>query len=183
MLARMMWRRFRIVCLLIGLGLITAACGANAQSRGVTTPTLTPAPSLTATVTNSPMATATSGDIAGCSDPSSNVIHTFENPPGPLPTTISLPPGTFVDNHGLGIQAGSVNYALCSPTMTPTAITAFMDSALPAAGWLRNSVSACDHAKGYPWYKGNYGMEIDVNVNSSMPHVWAIQLCPHVGEG
>ena len=183
MLARMMWHRLRVACLLIGLGLIMAACGVSARASGVTSPTLTPAPSLTATMTISPMATATSGAIAGCSDPSSNVIHNFENPPGPLPTTISFPRGTLVDNHGLGIQAGSVSYTLCSPTVTPAAITAYMDSALPAAGWLRNSVPACDHAKGYPWYKGNYGMEIDVNANSSLPHVWAIQLCPHVGEG
>ncbi|HEX2348818.1 MAG TPA: hypothetical protein VHI51_10340 [Ktedonobacterales bacterium] len=127
--------------------------------------------------------TATSDAIAECSDPSSNVVYNFENPPGPLPTTIPLPSGTLVDNHGLGIQAGSVNYTLCSPTATPAAITAYMDSALPAAGWLHNSAPACDHAHGYPWYKGNYGIEIDVDMNAALPHLWAIQLCPHVGQG
>lgn len=181
MLASMMRRHIWSVSLLVGLGLITTACGVNARASEATSPTLTLPPSPTATISST--APASPVAIAGCSDPSSNAIHTFENPPGPLPTTIPLPPGTFVDAHGLGIQAGSANYSFCSPTMTPAAIMAYMDSALPAAGWLRNSVPACDHAQGYPWYKGNYGMEIDVNVTSSLPHLWAIQLCPHVGEG
>ncbi len=177
----MMWRRLWGAGLFVGLGLLTAACGVSAPASGAMSPRQTPAPSPTATMANSP--TATSGALAECSDPSSNVMYNFENPPGPLPTTIPLPSSTLVDNHGQGIQAGSVNYTLCSPTMAPAAITAYMDSALPAAGWLRNSVPACDHAHGYPWYKGNYGMEIDVNMNTSLPHMWAIQLCPHVGEG
>ena len=181
MLARMMWRRLRSASLFIGLGLITASCGVSGPASGATSPRQTFAPSPTATAATSP--TTTSGDLAGCSDPSSNVIYNFENPPGSLPTTIPLPSNTLVDNHGQGIQAGSVNYTLCSPTMAPAAITAYMDSALPAAGWLRNSAPACDHVHGYPWYKGNYGMEIDINLNTSAPHVWAIQLCPHVGEG
>lgn len=179
--ARMMWRRLRSASLFVGLGLITAACGMSAPASGATAPRQAAAPSPTAMMAISP--TATSGALAGCSDPSSNVIYTFENPPGSLPTTIPLPSSTLVDNHGQGIQAGSVSYTLCTPGANPAAITASMDSALPAAGWLRNSVPACDHAHGYPWYKGTYGMEIDVNTNTSMPHVWAIQLCPHVGEG
>jgi hypothetical protein len=181
MLARMMLRRLRGASLLVGLGLITAACGVSAPASGITSPKQSPAPSPTATMAIS--STATSDVLAGCSDPSSNVVYNFENPPGSLPISIPLPSSTLVDNHGQGIQAGSVNYTLCSPTMASAAITAYMDSALPAAGWLQNSVPACDHAHGYPWYKGNYGIEIDVNTNTSMPHIWAIQLCPHVGEG
>lgn len=181
MRARRMWRRLQGAGLFIGLGLITAACGVSAPASGATSLKQPIAPSPTATRAISP--SATSGALAGCSDPSSNVVYNFENPPGPLPTAIPLPSSTLVDNHGLGIQAGSVNYILCSPTMAPAAITAYMQSALPAAGWLQKSAPACDHAHGYPWYKGNYGMEIDVNLDTSAPHVWAIQLCPHVGEG
>lgn len=172
---RMIRCRTWAASLLIGLGLITVACGASTPARGVTS--LTPAPSLTATI--SPMATA--GAVAGCSAPSMNATYHFENPPGPLPTTIPLPPSTLVDKLAMGIQAGSVNYNLCSPTMTPAAITAFMESALPAAGWMRNSVRACN-ASSYPWYKGKYGMAIVVGVNQSLPHVWALEICPHVGE-
>lgn len=180
MLARMMRRHIWSVSLLVGLGLIMVACGPSTPSRAVTSPTLTPSPSPTATIL--PTATAPSVAIAGCSAPSPNTIYHFENPPGPLPTTIPLPPGTLVDTFGLGIQAGSAEYTFCSPTMTPSAITAFMDSTLPAAGWMRNSVPACTHAHGYPWYKGIYGIAIMVGENSAQPHVWAIDMCPHVGQ-
>jgi hypothetical protein len=44
-------------------------------------------------------------------------------------------PGTLVAKLGLGIQAGSVDYSLCTPSTTPAAITTDMDSALPEAGW------------------------------------------------
>lgn len=74
-----------------------------------------------------------------------------------------------------------MNYNLCTGAMAPAAITAYMDSALPAAGWMKHSVSACNMGS-YPWYKGNYGIEIDVGGNPAQSHVWAIQLCPHVGE-
>lgn len=180
MLARVMRSRIGSEILLIGLCALTLSCGTRAPARAATSPTLTPSPSPSATL--SPTATATAVAIAGCSDPSSNANYHFENPPGPLPTTIPLPPGTLVDNPGQGIQAGSVEYSFCSPTMTPTAITAYMDSALPAAGWLRNSVAACNNGHGYPWYKGKYGMAIAVNGNPSLPSVWTIAMCPHVGE-
>ena len=180
MLARMMRRHIWSVSLLVGLGLITVACGASTPSRGVTFPTLASSPSLTATI--SPTATAPSVAIAGCRFGSPNV--TFVNPPGPLLTTIPvpppLPPGTFVAQSGMGIQAGSVHYALCTPGATPAAITAFMDSALPAAGWMRHSVQACNAAS-YDWYKGQYGMDIEV-AGFSPPDVWALDMCPHVGQ-
>jgi hypothetical protein len=178
MLARMMRSHIWSTSLLVGLSLMTLSCGTSTPAIGATSPTLTPSPPPTATI--SPTATATSVAIAGCSASSSNYPF-FENPPGPLPTTIPLPPGTLVENIGLGVQAGSVEYNLCSPTTTPTAITAFMDSALPAAGWLRNSVPACNAYHGYPWYKGKYGMAIVVDVNSSMPDLWALEMCPHIG--
>lgn len=184
MLARMVRGRLWATSLLVvGLGLITVACGSEASTpaSGVTSPMLTPPRVPTATITIAPMATATATDVAGCIAPTSNPSYHFENPPGPLPTTIPLPPGTLVNNPGLGISAGSVSYLLCTPTMTSAAITAYMESALPAAGWLRNSVAACN-AHSYPWYKGKYGMAIAVDANPSMPHVWALQVCPHVGE-
>ena len=177
MLARMVRCRLWAASLLVGLGLITVACGASTPARDVTSPTLTPSPSPTATI--SPTATATSVSNAACHALSS--YNPFVNPPGPLLTTIPFPPGTLVAQRAMGIQAGSVDYSLCTPATTPAAITAFMDSALPAAGWLRNSVRACN-ALSYPWYKGNYGMAIFVAVNSSMPDLWALDMCPHVGE-
>ncbi len=176
MLARLMGRHLWSVSLLVGLGLLTVTCVASTPGRGVTSPALTPAPSSTATMTMAPTTRATLISIAGCSAP------VFENPPGPLPTTMPLPSGTLVGARGLGIQAGSVNYTFCTPTMTPAAITAYMDSALPAAGWMKNSIPACDHAHGYPWYKGSYGIEVDVGLNATQPDMWSIQLCPHVGQ-
>jgi len=185
MLARMMRSPLWSASLLVGLGLIMESCGASTPAIAVTSPTLTPSPSPTATI--SPTATATSVVNAACYSASSNVTVTFVNPPGPLLTTIPsgtlpLPPGTLVAQPGMGIQAGSVEYTLCTPGATPAAITAFMDSALPAAGWMRNSVPACNAYHGYPWYKGKYGMDIVVDVNSSMPDLWALLICPHVGE-
>jgi hypothetical protein len=180
MLARLMRRHIWPVSLLVGLGLITAACGPSTPSRGVTSPTLTPSPSLTATI--SPTTTATSVAIAGCRFGSPNMP--FVNPPGPLLPTIPvpppLPPGTLIAQSGLGIQAGSVQYTLCTPGATPATITAFMDSALPAAGWTGHSVPACNAAS-YDWYKGQYGMDIEV-AGFSPPDVWALDMCPHVGQ-
>lgn len=185
MLARTMRCRLCAASLLVGLGVITAACGPstpNSPARGITSPTLTPSPSPTATITTiAPTATPTAVAIAGCPASTSNYVY-YENPPGPLPTTIPLPSGTFVENIGQGIQAGSAEYSFCTPGATPAAVTAYMNSALPAAGWMRNSVPACDQAHGYPWYKGTYGMAIHVGVNPSLPHVWALEMCPHVGE-
>src|SRR6185312_11062713 len=177
MLARMMRRHSWSISLLVGLSLITVACGASAPSRGATSPTLTPS-SQTATV--SP--TATSVAITGCRFGSPTVP--FVNPPGPLLTTIPLPPplppGTLVAQSGMGVQAGSVQYTLCTPGAAPATITAFMDSALPAAGWMRQSVPACNAAS-YDWYKGHYGMDIEV-AGFSPPDVWALAMCPHVGQ-
>ena len=175
MLARMMRSHVWASSLLVGLGVITVSCGASTSAIGVALPTPTPAPSPTATI--SPTATATVG-IVGCSAP--DHITRWEHPPGPLPTTIPLPPGTLVGSIGMASQSGNANYNLCTPRATPAAITAFMDSALPAAGWMRNSVTACN-LPSFPWYKGIYGMEIYVDVNPSLPAVWALVVCPHVG--
>jgi hypothetical protein len=82
----------------------------------------------------------------------------------------------------MGIQAGSAMYYFCTPGATPAAITAFMDSALPAAGWKRKSARACN-APSYDWYKGIYGMDIVFNLSSPpLPAVWGLDMCPHLGE-
>jgi hypothetical protein len=67
--------------------------------------------------------------------------------------------------------------------MTPATITAFMDSALPAAGWMKHSAAACNLGA-YPWYwnKGKYGIVVDDGEIGEPPDMWSIQLCPHVGE-
>lgn len=173
MLARMMRRRLWAASLLVGLGLITAACGASTPARGITS--LTPSSSPTATITPAATATATSVAVAGCTS-----YPFLETPPGPLPTPIPFPPGTLIENRGMGIQAGSVDYGLCTPGATPAAITAFMNSALPAAGWLRHSAPACTGTS-YDWYKGHYGMDI-VFFAYSPPDLWALVFCPHVGQ-
>jgi hypothetical protein len=166
-----------VASVLVGLGVITVSCGTSTPAIGVASPTLTPSPSPTATI--SPTATATSAVNPACRFGS--VPMPFSNPPGPLPTTIPLPPGTLVGSIARGINAGSVLYYLCTPGATQAGITAFMDSALPAAGWLRHSVAACN-ALSYDWYKGNYGMDIVFNIVSSVPDVWGFDFCPHVGQ-
>jgi hypothetical protein len=176
MLARMMRSHRWSTSLLCGLGLMTLSCGASTPALGVTSPTLTPSPPPTATI--SPTATATSVTNAACGPD-------FVNPPGPFLTTIPvpppLPPGTLVAQPGMGIQAGSVAYDLCTPGATPATITAFMDSALPVAGWMRHSIRACN-APSYDWYKGIYGMDIVVGSMFPLPDLWALEMCPHVGE-
>jgi hypothetical protein len=176
MLARGLRRHVWSASLLVGLGVITASCGASAPARGLTPPTLTPAPSPTATIAPTP--TATTVAIAGCGDP----YPEYESPPGPLPTAIPLSPGTLVATLAQGIQAGSALYHFCTPGTTPAAITAYMVSALPAAGWKRNSVPACTHTQGYPWYKGPYGVDMTDLGAPSASGAWALDICPHVGQ-
>src|SRR5258708_12467854 len=171
MLARMMRSHIGCTSLLVGLSLMTLSCGTSTPALGVTSPTPVPSPSPTATI--SPTATATSVANAACGPD-------FSTPPGPLPTTMPLPPGTLVYKIGLGIMAGSVGYNLCTPATSPAAITAFMDPPLPAPGSLRNSVRACNLPP-HPWYKGKYGAAIFVDVDPSMPDVWFLGSCPHVG--
>ncbi len=171
MFSRMMGSHIWSASLLLGLCLITMSCGASTPTTGSTSPTLTPSPSPTAAVSPSPTTTAIAN--AACSSD-------FSNPPGPLPTTIPLPPGTLVNKHSMGIMAGSAGFYLCTPETTEAAITAFMNSALPAAGWMRNSVRACN-APSYQWFKGKYGMDI-VFDSSLFPNVWVLDICPHVGE-
>ena len=176
MRARMMRTPLWSTSLLVGLCLLTVACGASTPARGVTSPTLTPSPSPTATI--SPTATATSVVNAACGH--SSPYNPYVNPPGPLLTTIPFPPGTLVAQRAMGIGAGSALAYLCTPGATPATITAFMDSALPAAGWLRHSVSACNAGQGYDWYKGHFGM--DIVFEGFSPPGWALDFCPHVGQ-
>jgi hypothetical protein len=180
MRVRMMRSHLWVASVLVGLGVMTVSCGASTSAIGGTlstsTPLLTPTPVPSPTATISPTATAT---IAGCSAP--DIITRWENPPGPLPTTIPLPPGTLVGSFGMASQGGNENYNLCTPGATPAGITAFMDSALPAAGWMRHGVPICIGAS-YDWYKGIYGMDIFVDVDPSRPAVWALMICADVGQ-
>jgi hypothetical protein len=174
MRARIMRSPLWSTSLLVGLCLLTVACRASTPALAATSPTLTPSPSPTATI--SPTATATTVTYAACGYSSS---FPFVNPPGPLLTTIPFPPGTLVAQRAMGIQAGSALAYLCTPGATQATITAFMDSALPAAGWLRHSIPACDAAS-YDWYKGQFGM--DIVFEGFSPPFWALDFCPHVGE-
>jgi hypothetical protein len=175
MRARRLKSPFWSTSLLVGQCLLTVACGASTPALAVTSPTLTPAPSPTATI--SPTATATSVTNAACH--ADSPYDPFVNPPGPLLTTIPFPPGTLVAQRAMGIGAGSALAYLCTPGATPATITAFMDAALPVAGWMRHSVRACNAAS-YDWYKGQYGM--DIVFEGFSPPVWALDFCPHVGE-
>lgn len=176
MRARLMRSRLWSTGLLIGLCLLTVACGASTPALAVTSPTLPPAPLPTATIAPTATATAVTNAACGHSSP-----FPFVNPPGPLLTTMPFPPGTLVAQRAMGIQAGSALAYLCTPGATPATITAFMDSALPAAGWMRHSVSACNAIQGYDWYKGHFGMDM-VFEGFSPPDLWALDFCLHVGE-
>lgn len=179
------------VTFLVGLGVLAVACAgapAGTTASGLTSSTATLAPLSSPSPSPSPMAgiaptgvpTPTFVAVAGCTDAAPQVQ--FVKPPGPLPTAIPLPPGTYVGNVGQGIQAGSALYTLCSPGRTSAEIMAFMDAALPAAGWLRNSVPACTHGQGYPWYKGKYGLDLGDDGGASSSDIWGMDICPHVGE-
>jgi hypothetical protein len=175
MCARMLRSPLWSTSLLLGLCLLTAACAASTSALAVTSPTLTPSPSPTATIAPTATAVAVANAACGSSSP-----FPFVNPPGPLLTTIPFPPGTLVAQRAMGIQAGSALAYLCTPGATPATITAFMNSALPAAGWMRQSVSACNAVQGYDWYKGTYGM--DMVFKGFSPPMWALDFCPHVGQ-
>jgi hypothetical protein len=169
---RMMRSRLWAASLLVGLGLLTVSCGASTPAHAVPSATLTPLPSPTATI--APTATTTSAAAAGCNTSSSSSTH-FENPPGPLPTALPIPPGTLVPNQSLGINGVSAAFYFCTPGATPAAITAYMDAALPAAGWTSTSPQCSAHFPPGLWYKGNYGIEIVV-AGFSPPDKWAVDL-------
>jgi hypothetical protein len=97
----------------------------------------------------------------------------FESPPGPLPTTMPLPPGTLVETLVMAYNPVGAVYYVCTPGATPAAITAYMESALPAAGWTRNSPQGCNVPPGL-WYKGHYG--IQVVVSGFSPPEWALDI-------
>lgn len=178
-----------VAACLLGVVLWASACApqqaAEATPTAVVVPTvpaftptpypilafLTPTTTPNATATAAANATATAAAIAGCSTGGS---FYFESPPGPLPTTIPLPPGTLVQNHGFGISGGSADYPFCTPGATQAAITAYMDAALPAAGWTRNSPQSCNVPPGL-WYKGHYGIQLVVG-GTVPPDMWALDI-------
>jgi hypothetical protein len=164
---------------LLGVVLLLSACASPQAAEPTPTdvafptyPVVTPYPTSTAfSPATTPNPAATAAALAGCS--TGNASY-FEPPPGPLPTTIPLPPGTLVGNFGMGISGGSAAYSLCTPGATPTAITAYMDSALPAAGWTSTSPPGCNVPPGL-WYKGHYGIQVVV-AGFSPPDMWALDI-------
>jgi hypothetical protein len=92
-----------------------------------------------------------------------------------------LPPGTLVGNFGMGISGGKAAYSLCTPGATPTALTAYMDAALPAAGWTSMSPPGCNVPQGQ-WYKGHYGIQVVVVAGFS-PDMWALDITNYGSSG
>ena len=85
-----------------------------------------------------------------------------------------LPPGTLVQNRGMGINGVSAMYYFYTPGATQAGITAYMDSALPAAGWMSNGDGACNLPSDV-WYKGHYGIQIVV-AGFSPSDMWALDI-------
>jgi hypothetical protein len=174
---------------LVGVVLLLGACASQQVGISAADATLTAAAAPVITVTVTPYATATvlvpptptpnatamAAASLGCRSDSSLY---FENPPGPLPTTVPLPPGTLVQNQTLGISGGSAMYYLCTPGATHAAITAYMDDALPAGGWTTTTPPRLSCISGTvvqgQWYKGHYGIYIDFT-DSSLPG-WAMDI-------
>jgi hypothetical protein len=176
--ARMLRSPLWPASLLVGLCVLTASCGASTPARAVPSPTPTPLPSPTATV--SP--TATAAPLANVDCDALNSIP-YVHLPGPLPTTIPVPPGTVVLQYGFSYPGDATYYHFCTPKATHATITAYMDAALPAAGWRRQSIHACN-APSYDWYKGIYGIDLLFSLSDPPddPQQWALNMCAHVGQ-
>lgn len=166
--ARRQWGIF-----LIGIMLFTASCGISAPVASTAAPTQTAVPLVTPTADPAPTNTATPA-IAGCPSPAP-----FTTPPGPLPPHVPLPAGTYVETQPMGINAGAVQDTLCTPGTTQAAITQFMNSALPAAGWKTTGGSGCNGAP-YQWFQGTYGMTVQFFAPPPS-NFWALVVCPHIG--
>lgn len=169
------------------LGAVLLVSGCASQQAAAATPTdvafptypvVTPYPTVTAIVppTPTPNATTATATAEGCRTPSG--YQYFENPPGPLQTTIPFPPGTLVLNQGMGYAGDGAVYYFCTPGATHASITTYLASALPAAGWTTNSPHCAAHFPPGLWYKGNYAIQIDF-YDSSLPG-WALDIM-HLG--
>jgi hypothetical protein len=168
---------------LLGMVLLLSACASPQAAEATPTdvafptyPVVTPYPTSTAfSPTITPNATAVAAASVGCGTPYPDVY--FEKPPGPLPTTIPLPPGTLVQNFGMGYAGDGAVYYFCTPGAKQAVVTAYMDAALPAAGWTSNNPPGCNFPPGQ-WYKGRYAIQI-VFDGSSLPK-WSIAI-NHIG--
>ena len=162
--------------LFVGLCVLMASC--RASTPAVLSPTLTPLPSPTATL--APTTTATPVANEAC--------HTLNSIPyvllpGPLPTTIPVPPGTVVLQHGMSYSGDATIYHLCTPKATHATITAYMEAALPAAGWRRQGIQGCIN-QSFDWYKGIYGFDIWFSLSDPPedPQQWQLNLCARLGQ-
>ena len=162
--------------LVIGIMLLAVACSTSTPVASQPPPTATVILTDTATPTDVPVSTSTVPPaIPGCPG-----IFTLPPGQGDLPPTIPLPPHTVVAIPQ-GINAGSVMYGLCTPSATQETITQFMNTSLPAAGWITTGIRACNAGpNGYQWYKGVDGISLSFGTQSPSPY-WALVVCPHVG--
>jgi hypothetical protein len=160
--------------LLVGLCVLTASCGVSTPA--VLSPTLTPLPSPTATLS------ATATPIANGECHSLTPIP-YVHLPGPLPTTIPVPAGTVVLQYGMSYPGDATFYYFCTPKATHATITAYMEASLPAAGWRRQSIRGCIN-QSFDWYKGLYAFDILFSLSDPPddPQQWQLNLCPHVGQ-
>jgi hypothetical protein len=74
----------------------------------------------------------------------------------------------------MGYGGTSAVYYFCTPRATHASISAYMASALPAAGWTTNSPHCAAHFPPGLWYKGNYAIQLDF-YDASLPG-WALDI-------
>jgi hypothetical protein len=143
-----------------------------------TLPIVTPYPTATENVppTITPNATAMA---AGCgSGPFFGGI--------PL-SGLPLPPHSFVKTLG-GITGNEQEIGICTASSTQAAISQFMNSALPAAGWTPYDPTKYQGCPSIPrvvfqWVKGTYAIMIDFTTGLILglpPHYWGVIYCAGV---
>ena len=132
--------------------LVCAGCAASGTSEGQRASTTTPIslPTVTAAPTATLIAT-----------PHPSVPNCWDLPPGPGSlATFPLPPGTI--SSGPNGAAGAGFWNECTPGSTEQSIVAFLNAALPKAGWqqwnpqTRDANGCGTEANDYwKWYKGD----------------------------
>jgi hypothetical protein len=170
---------------LLGLVLLLSACAsqqaAAATPAGVASPTVpvvTPFPTATGTVppTIAPNATAIA---AGCGS------GPFLGQ-SPLPG-LPLPAQSFVQILN-GITGNEQEIGICTAASTRAAISQFMNTALPAAGWTPydpTKDAGCPSLPGvvFHWVKGEYAITLDFTTGLILPlppHFWGLIYCAGV---
>lgn len=170
---------------LLGMVLLLNACAAQrataATSAVVASPTVpvgTPVPTATGALPSpfSPNATATA---AGCGS------GPFFGS-SPLPD-LPLPAHSFVEFLN-GITGNEQEIGICTASSTRAAISQFMNTALPAAGWTAYDPTkdqGCPSLPGvvFQWVKGGYAVTFDFTtglIQPLPPHFWGLIYCAGV---